>query len=385
MNQKGFAPIIVIIILIALVGGSLVVSKRFNFPVTNYQSKPQTVENSSSTSSAKPVSSKEEKQPKATPQKTNQTKTSPSPTPKAAQTTKTGTLKGKVAGGYYLKILPDTTVTLKGEDISKITKSDSNGTFTFSGIPIGKYNLSFSHPDYNISDVNNVTVSEGETFYHKTINGFLKVFKPTTVRGTVYVDRNDNRQKDNEDPPLDASFELYNKIGDTDWHLYQNISADKSGNFSVEIKDGSTYKLVPLHYTYYRLPPSQEFVVDGYGDTKEYSFAYYPTASQAALNIRVFNDKNENGIQDEGEEEIDYYYAEVTNISTGQSYKTWVGPGPDGDKGNPPRDYGVYKIKLVAGNEAWAAQYKITKSEDIITIGNTSGDQTVKLGVHKLY
>lgn len=384
MNQKGLAPITIIIALVALIGGSFVISKKLNFPLTNYQVKPQTTQQPSSTSSAKPTSNKDEKQSKTSQQNTSQTKTSP--TPKTTnQTIKTGTLKGKVAGGYYLKILPDTTVTLKGENINKTITTDSSGIFTFSAIPVGAYNLSFSHPDYNISDVNSVTVSEGETFYPRTINGFLKIFKPTTIKGTVYVDHNDNRQKDSSDEGLDALFELDNKIGDNSWHLYQNITADKSGNFSIDIKDGSTYKLVPLHYTYYRVPPSQEFVVDGYGDTKEYSFAYYPTASQAALNIRVFNDKNENGVQDEGEEEIDYYYAEVTNISTGQSYKTWVGPGPDGGKGNPPRDYGVYKIKLVAGNEAWTAQYKITKAEDIVTITNTSGDQTVKLGAHKLY
>jgi len=48
------------------------------------------------------------------------------------------------------------------------------------------------------------------------------------------VDHNDNRQKDSDDKGLNALFELYNKIGDDSWHLYQNITADKSGNFSSD-------------------------------------------------------------------------------------------------------------------------------------------------------
>lgn len=381
MNQKGLAPIIIIFLVIALIGGSLVVYKKLNLPITEYQTPPTNEQ--SATSSAKPAaSSKDEKQPKATPQKTDQTKTSPSPTPKATQTIKTGTLKGKVAGGYYLKVLSDTTVTLKGENISKTAKTDSSGIFTFSGIPIGKYNLSFSHPDYNISDVNNVTVSEGETFYNRTINGFLKDVKTTTIMGTVYVDHNDNRQKDSGDEGLDALIGVYNRVGDG-WSLNHNIKADKSGNFTFEVKeDGITYKFEPFDYTFYRKPSPLEFVVEGYGGTKDLSFPYYPTASTSKLTIYVFNDKNENNVADSDDEYIDYYYADITNISTGKNEKTSVGPQ---GTSYSYYDYGAYKIKLIAGNDAWAAQYKITKSEDIITITNTSGDQTVKLGAHKLY
>lgn len=256
------------------------------------------------------------------------------------------------------------------------------GIFTFPQIPVGTYNLSFSHPDYNISDLNNVTVSEGETFYPRTINGFLKVFKSTTVKGTVYMDHNDNRQKDSSDEGLDALFELDNKIGDNSWHLYQNITADKSGNFSVEIKDGSTYRLIPLSYTFYREPSSVEFVVDGEGGVKEFSFPYYPTSTTSKVTIYVFNDKNENNVQDGDEENIDYYYADITNISNGKNEKTSIVP-----EGVLLRnyDYGAYKVKLIPGNDAWASAYKITKSEDILTIANNSGDQTIKLGAHKLY
>ncbi len=381
MNQKGFAPIIVIIIIISLIGGGLAVSKKIQLSNTNSQTNLKTTKQPLSTDSAKPEAKKDEKQTTANQKGTNQTKASP--TPKATvQITKTGTLKGKVAGGYYLKVLPDTTVTLKGENITKTSKTDSSGIFTFSAIPVGTYNLSFSHPDYNISDVNNVTVSEGETFYPRTINGFLKAVKHTTFKGMVFVDRNDNRQKDTGDEGLDALIEVYNKVGDG-WSLNHNITADKSGNFTFEVKeDGITYKFVPTEYTFYRKPSPLEFVVEGYGGTKEFSFPYYPTSSSSKLTIYVFNDKNENNVQDGDEENIDFYYADITNISTGKNDKTSV--VPEGASYSY-YDYGAYKIKLVAGDSAWAAQYKITKSEDIVTITNTSGDQAIKLGAHKLY
>lgn len=383
MNQKGLAPIIVIIIIVSLIGGSLLVSKKVIFPITNFENKTQITEQPNSTDSAKPETKKDEKQPTNNQKGTNQTKTSPFPSSKVTlQVTKTGILKGKVAGGYYLKILPETVVKIKGEGIEKTTKTDSGGIFTFSGIPVGKYNLSFSHPDYNISDVNNVTVPEGETFYNRTINGFLKTVKPSTFKGTVFVDRNDNRQKDSGDEGLDALIEVYNKVGDS-WSLNHNITSDKSGNFTFEVKeDGITYKFVPTDYTFYRKPSAIEFVVEGSGGTKELSFPYYPTSSSSKITIYVFNDKNENSIQDSDEEYIDYYYADITNISTGKNEKTSV--IPEGATYSY-YDYGAYKIKLIAGNDAWAVQYKITKSEDIITITNISGDQSVKLGAHKLY
>lgn len=365
MNQRGLAPIFIIMILISLIGGGLVISKQINLSTANLQTKPQTTEQPTSTESAKPETTKANNE-----------------QAKINQPTKTGTLKGKVAGGYYLKILPDTTVTIKGQSIEKTNKTDNNGIFTFSGIPVGKYNLSFSHPDYNISDVNNVTVSEGETFYNRTINGFLKTVKPTFFKGTVFVDRNDNRQKDAGDEGLDALIEVYNKVGDG-WSLNHNITVDKSGNFTFEVKeDGITYKFVPTDYTFYRKPSPVEFVVEGTGGSKELSFPYYPTSSNSKITIYVFNDKNEDNVQDGDEEYIDYYYADITNISTGKNEKTSV--VPEGATYSY-YDYGAYKIKLIAGNEAWAAQYKITKSEDIITITNTSGDQSVKLGAHKLY
>lgn len=372
MNQRGFAPIILILILVA--GGFFVATKllpKNNIaPLLNQEK----VSSDSARSSSSSVSAMQSS--------TTSRSAAPAATNKPV---KLGSIKSKVVGGYYSRGLADATVTAKGE-IQKTVSTDSAGNFTVADLPVGKYTLSFSHLDYiNFADWKDFDVKEGDNYLNRTPNGFLKDFKPTTVKATVFVDNNNNNQKDSGEGGLNAGFEIYNKLGDTGWNLYQTVWADNSGSFSVSIKDASTYKIVPLGYTFYRQPNQVEFVVDGYGETKEYSFAYYPTSSQAKFDILVFNDKNENNVQDADEEYIDFYYAEVTNITTGKSYKTSVSSQTGGGKGNPVTDYGVYKVKLIPGDDSWAYYYKVTKSEDIATVGNNTGDVTIKLGAHKIY
>ncbi|OGE65008.1 hypothetical protein A3I48_02115 [Candidatus Daviesbacteria bacterium RIFCSPLOWO2_02_FULL_36_7] len=366
MNQQGFAPIILILILV--VGGFFVATKIL--PKNN--TTPLLNQEKGSSDSVRSSSSSATTSRPAAPAATN-------------KPVKLGSIKGKVVGGYYSRGLANATVTAKGE-IQKTVSTDSAGNFTVADLPVGKYTLSFSHPDYiNFADWKDFEVEERNNYLNRTPNGFLKDFKPTTIKGTVFVDRDGNNQKDSGDEGLDAGLEIYNKVGDSSWNLYQNVQADKSGNFSVSIKDVSTYKVVPLFYTFFNKPSNEEqFVVDGYGEAKEYSFAYYPTASQAKFDILVFNDKNENSVQDTDEEYIDFYYAEVTNTTTGKSYKTSVSAQTGGGKGNPVTDYGVYKVKLIPGDDSWAYYYKVTKSEDIATVGNNTGDVTIKLGAHKL-
>lgn len=375
MNQKGFIPAI-ILVSILLISGLGAVGAFY----LNKQSVKLKVSSKESTPSAGITSQLPRPQ---IPSPISQVSSFLIP---KSTSIKIGNLKGRVVGGYFSTPLADTAIFAKGEGVEKKVTTDNSGNFLLTNLPIGQYNLSFSHQDYNIAD-KSIKISEGDNTLLSSQNGFLKVFKPTTVKGVVFVDTNDNRYKDSGETGLNALIEVYNKVGDSNWNLYKNISIDNSGSFTIEIKDGSTYKLVPTDYTYYRKPAeSNQFIVDGYGGTKEFSFAYYPTSSQAKFSIEVFNDKNENGVKDSGEENIDYYYAEVTNISTGNNYKTWVSTQQDQGKegGSMPMDYGAYKIRLVPGDDSWAYYYKITKVEDIVTITNTSGDQTARLGVHKL-
>lgn len=129
MNQKGFAPIFVILIILIVAGSGLIISKKINLTITNPQNNLKTIGQSSS-DSAKPEVAKDKAQPKGNQQSANQNKNSP--TPKAiTQATKTGTLKGKVAGGYYLKLLPNTEVKIKGAGVEKTTKTDGGWNFYF--------------------------------------------------------------------------------------------------------------------------------------------------------------------------------------------------------------------------------------------------------------
>ncbi|OGE24946.1 hypothetical protein A3C26_00370 [Candidatus Daviesbacteria bacterium RIFCSPHIGHO2_02_FULL_39_12] len=71
MNQKGFAPIFVILIILIVVGSGLVISKKINLPVANTQTNLKTVEKPSS-DSAKPEATKDKEQPKSNQQKSFQ-------------------------------------------------------------------------------------------------------------------------------------------------------------------------------------------------------------------------------------------------------------------------------------------------------------------------
>lgn len=388
-QKEGFAPIILLLIFGVLTTGVLLFRNTgLEFIQTNFNKiqQEQVASSISHNPSKRPESSSEPSPVKANnvtvvkfPSLTLSPTSSPTPIPTPP---KKGNIKGTVVGGYYSRPLAGATVTVKG---GASVSTDASGNFVLSNLPLGKYTLTFSHPDYiNFADWKDFEVKEGDNFLSRTPNGFLKDFKPTTVRGIVFGDHNGNNQKDSGEEGVDALFRVENEAGDNYWVLSQYVTADKNGNFSVTIDVGGKYRIVPTDYTFYKKPNSIEFVVDGYGGTKEYNFAYYPTASQAALILEVFNDKNENGIADSGEENIDFNYAEMTNMTTGASEKTWVSSQSNGGR-NQVTDYGVYRIKLVAGDESWAYYYKITKAEDIVTVGVTSGDQTVRLGAHKLY
>lgn len=404
MHQKGFIPLIVLVIAVAAVGGIIVTAKITNIPLSldalnlttdnNIQTPApftQTVEITSpkaatpTKSAWELLKSRLKTPPKTTPANTGSNTKIPAQTPTSTPIpVKVGSLSGQTVGGYYSRPLAQTNITISGQGITKNTTSDNSGNFSFTNLPIGKYTLSFTHPEYNFNDWKDYEVKEGENILPRTPNGFLKVFKPTTIKGSVFVDHNNNNQKDNGDEGLKAMLIVKNKIGDSSWGNYKYIDVDNSGNFSLEIPEGSIFKIFPTEYTYYNKPAeTAEFIVDGYGGTKEFNFAYFPTSAQAGLILQVFNDKNENGIQDTDEEYIDYYYAEVTNTSTGQVDKTSV--GPSGTKVREFIEYGNYNIKLIAGDQSWAYYYKITKGEASVSITNTSGQQTVKLGAHKLY
>lgn len=352
MNQRGIAPLIILLI-IAVVGTTsyFLVIKPSGF----LQKQIDNI--------------KHEISPSVSP--------TPTPTPPAS-------LKGTVIGGYYSKPIANVEISIKNNGFEKKTKSSEDGSFVFKEISPGSYDLSFSSSEYSFTG-QKIDLKEGENTLDKNVFGALKNPKPLTLKGLVFSDKNSNGLKDGSDTPLDAILFVYEKSSGT---LKKTIKPDYQGNFSDQILIVGTYQLQPGAYTFYKQPGEVEFVVDGYGGTKTYNFAYVPTVSQAGFKIYVFNDKNENSIRDSDEEFIHYQHAKITNTSgtsTSAAGNTWnVAVSAEGDVESSV-NYGNYTIQLEPDDSSWSYYYKITKGQESLSITATSGIQIIYLGAHKLY
>ena len=99
---------------------------------------------------------------------------------------------GNVEGTIYQR---STGKPLEGADVHILEtdqhqKTDENGNFRFTGIPIGTYTLSVSHPDYKTPEKTTIEVSAGKTIQGKIYLGpAFQLEKDTAtgdIEGTVY-------------------------------------------------------------------------------------------------------------------------------------------------------------------------------------------------------
>jgi len=363
VKLKGFAPLLILII-IAIVGVaafgiySLHKNSQIQKQITSLKvpsiSNPITVLTSTSTLVPTPVPT-------------------PTPTP-----TPVGLIKGIVNGGYYSSPVPGALVEAKGVT-NKSTTTNSSGAFELDNLGLGNYILSVSSSDYSFTDYTQ-TVKEGVNILDRNIHGFLKNPKPLIVTGQNYVDTNGNNTKDSGEPGLNIFLTLYLQSG-TGWNPIQTVNVDSNGNFSLSLTSTGVYKLEPASMTFYTQPGPVQFTVDGYGGSKNYLFPYYPQMSQSGFTVYVFNDTNENGVRDDGEEYIQYQNVQVSNTTNGKSWT--AGVGPNGFT-YTPADYGSYNLTLIPQDSSWAAAYKITKGSGSVTVTNSSGNQVIELGAHQL-
>jgi hypothetical protein len=303
----------------------------------------------------------------------------PTPVPKAI-------VKGSVTGGYYAKSLQGVDVTAVNGVSKKVTKTDSSGNFSFTDLVVGEWTLSFSHAEYTFDGVS-IDTKEGENVLSNAVSGRLANPKPTTVTVFMFSDKNRNGGYDSGENGLDA-FSTLNYWSQNQWMRERTVDADSSGNVTVSLSKIGKYQLVPAGYTFYTKPGPVEFVVDGYGGSKKYTFPYKPDRVEVGCTIYVFNDKNENGSRDGGEENIHYQYMRVTNTSgsitvpLGSSYNVAV--STDGETLSQIFP-GTYKFELIPEDYSWEHYYKITKREETTTLDNATPHKTIYLGAHKLY
>ena len=353
-GEKGFAPLLIIIV-IALIAGLAFVSLKTMGPKIN-------------------LGNIAKNEPEQT--------ASPTPTPTPVPV---GSLTGKIIGGYYSRPITNVKINANGP-ANKEAVSDSNGSFAITGLPVGSYNLSFNNSDYKFSSFS-IDIKEGENKPDKDIYGPLANPKPVVLNAYCFIDSNKNSTKDSGEKPIDASANLFFYESNI-WVLQKNLPCNTGGSFSETLTKIGKYRLEPGGYTFYAKPRVQDLVADGYGSTKNINLAYVPLKVEAGFTIYVFNDKNENGSKDTDEENIHYQYVKVTNLSgiitqpLGNSYNSAV--GAEGDSFNQ-FETGTYKFELVPETSSWDAYYKITKREETITFNQNTPHQTIYLGAHKLY
>lgn len=366
MNQKGIAPIIIVVVLAVL--GLVSVT------VYSFTSKPNTQNmQNSGIEQVDKENTKENNTENTVPQEQQQ------------YTGPVGSFTAKVVGGYYSYALP-ADIKMSGDLTTVSARSNDDGWFTVTDLPVGHYSITITHPDYKFSDFE-VDVSEGENTHNRTLNGFLKNFQPLNISGQAYKDVNGNGSKDGNEDGFDIFFNLYIKNNNA-WNQSTTIYTDGNGNFSFEQDLPGTYKLEPVGATFYTKPGPVEFTVDGYGGSKNYMFGYKPQVSEEGMYIYVFNDKNENGSKDSGEEYIHYQTARITNLSGTSSRadgNTWRVAVPPSGSHELALDWGDYKVELEPEDSSWEYYYKITKREQLVFIYPETGTQTVELGAHKLY
>jgi len=308
--------------------------------------------------------------------------TTPAPTPTPVPT---GSITGKAIGGYYSRPIANVKIKATGTS-NKETVSDNNGIFTVSDIPIGNYSLSFSNSEYKFSSFP-INVKEGENKLDKDVYGSLINPKPTTLNVYCFIDSNKNSAKDSTEKSIDAPVGIYYYESNT-WVRQNSSGCKTNGGFTETLTKIGRYRLEPGAYTFYAHPGVQELVVDGYGSTKNINLAYIPLKVDGGFTVYVFNDKNENGSKDSDEENIQYQYVRITNLSgtitqpLGSSYNAVVSTsGVSFNQFEP----GMYKFELIPETSSWDVYYKITKRETSINFDQNTSHQTIYLGAHKLY
>ena len=189
---------------------------------------------------------------------------------------------GNVEGTIYQR---STGKPLEGADVHILEtdqrqKTNANGKFQFTGIPIGTYTLSISHPDYKTPEKTTIEVSAGKTIQGKIYLGpAFQVEKASAtgdLDGTVYdrdtgallagaevnIVETEQRQETKRDgkfrftdiPPGTYNISIKHLAFDTPRQTTVEISA--GGTTQIKIYLGPVFKLETVIVEGKRLPPT---------------------------------------------------------------------------------------------------------------------------------
>ena len=189
---------------------------------------------------------------------------------------------GTVEGTVYQR---STGKPLMGADVHIIEteqpqKTDENGNFRFTGVPIGTYTLSVSHPNYKTPEKITIEINAGRTIQGKIYLGPAFQLEKSTATGDlegivrhretgallagaeVYIQETEQRQETERDgkfrftdmPPGTYTISIKHIVFDTPMETAVEISAGDTTQ--VNIYMGPVFKLETIIVEGKRLPPT---------------------------------------------------------------------------------------------------------------------------------
>ncbi|MBW4447299.1 MAG: carboxypeptidase regulatory-like domain-containing protein, partial [Spirirestis rafaelensis WJT71-NPBG6] len=230
------------------------------------------------------------------------------------------------------------------DDITRTTTTDSNGRYSFPGLPAGNYRVTVNNPSGftpTQTQPNAIALATGQNV--DTVDfGFTG---QGSIGDTVFNDTNANGVQDQGEPGIggvtinltDSSGNVVTTTSNSSGNYsFPNLTP---GNYTVSIPNppaGFNPTLVPSSIS---LQPGQNF------DTADFGFTQQP---RGTIGDTVFSDRNDNGVQDQREPGISGVSVNLT------------GAGPDGQFGTADDitrpaittdSNGIYRfINLPAGN-----------------------------------
>ncbi|MBD1889535.1 SdrD B-like domain-containing protein [Coleofasciculus sp. FACHB-SPT9] len=195
--------------------------------------------------------------------------------------------------------LAGVTVTLTGPSGTLTTTTDANGNYNFSNLPAGSYSITVTDPTgFTLTTSNepfNVNLAQGQTISNVDFG-----FRQTgSIGDLVFNDTNGNGIQDPGEPGLaNITVTLKNANGTA----IATTTTNANGNYTFTNLPAGSYTVEATDPTGFTLTTNNDpFSVNlGAGQTvNNVDFGYRQT--NASIGNSVFNDLNNNGIQDPGE------------------------------------------------------------------------------------
>ncbi|WP_414586569.1 SdrD B-like domain-containing protein, partial [Scytonema sp. PCC 10023] len=216
------------------------------------------------------------------------------------------------------------------DDITRTATTDNNGRYSIPNLPAGSYRVTVTNPPDGLSPTQTppatITLAAGQNLDTADF-GFAQ---PGTIGDTVYTDTNGNGVQDAGEPGISGRTISLTGAGPdgqfgTADDITRTATTDNNGRYSIPNLPPGSYRVAvtnpPDGLSPSQIPPATITLAAGQNlNTADFGFTQQQLGR---IGDTVFNDRNGNNTQDEGD-------TGIPNITI-----TLTGAGPDGQFGTP--------------------------------------------------